>query len=83
MTFAYWPKRHTSFELAHLTHTLARRAGHFLGLVFEGGVPEGTAQRFAEQKIFVSVRGNSVRVTPHLYNDEEDIERFLGALRSL
>lgn len=61
----------------------ALRAGHFLGLVFEDGVPEGTAQRFAEQKIFVSVRGNSVRVTPHLYNDDRDIERFIEALRKL
>ena len=60
-----------------------RRAGHFLGLVFDDGVPEGTAQRFAEQQVYVSVRGKSVRVTPHLYNDEEDIERFLAVLRSL
>jgi selenocysteine lyase/cysteine desulfurase len=59
------------------------RAGHFLGLVFPDGVPEGTAQKLAEAKIFVSVRGRSVRVTPHLYNDEEDLERLLAALKNL
>lgn len=60
-----------------------RRAGHFLGLVFPGGVPDGTAARLAAEKIFVSVRGRSVRVTPHLYNDDEDLERLIAALKSL
>jgi selenocysteine lyase/cysteine desulfurase len=26
------------------------------------------------------VRGDSLRVTPHLYNDDEDIDRLLAAL---
>lgn len=57
------------------------RAGHFLGLRFEGGVPEGLGARLAAENIHVSVRGASVRVTPHLYNNDRDIERFFGALR--
>jgi selenocysteine lyase/cysteine desulfurase len=57
------------------------RAGHFLGLRFEGGVPEGLGQRLADRKIHVSVRGASMRVTPHLYNNDKDIDRFLDALK--
>lgn len=60
-----------------------KRAGHFLGLTFPDGVPETAAARLAEQKIYVSVRGRSIRVTPHLYNDEEDLERLTGALARL
>jgi selenocysteine lyase/cysteine desulfurase len=57
------------------------RAGHFLGLRFEGGVPEGLGARLAQDNIHVSVRGASMRVTPHLYNNDRDIERFLDALK--
>jgi selenocysteine lyase/cysteine desulfurase len=56
------------------------RAGHYLGLRFAGGVPEGLSQRLADEKIFVSVRGASMRVTPHLYNTDADIDRFFAAL---
>ncbi len=56
------------------------RAGHFLGLRFEGGVPEGLGARLAAENIHISVRGASVRVTPHLYTNDEDIERFFDAL---
>ncbi|MCK5276819.1 MAG: aminotransferase, partial [Alphaproteobacteria bacterium] len=57
------------------------RAGHYLGLRFEGGVPEGLGARLAQENIHVSVRGTSMRVTPHLYNNDRDIERFLDALK--
>ena len=58
----------------------AQRAGHFLGLRFPGGLPQGLLDRLAARDVFVSVRGDSLRVTPHLYNDEEDAERLLAAL---
>lgn len=56
------------------------RAGHFLGIRRPGGVPEGLLAKLAAQQVFVSVRGDSIRVTPHLYNDDEDVERFFDAL---
>jgi selenocysteine lyase/cysteine desulfurase len=58
----------------------AARAPHFLSLGCPGGVPHDLPQRLAAQQVFVSVRGNSVRVTPHLYNDAEDAARLLAAL---
>ncbi len=57
-----------------------RRAGHYLGLRAPGGLPEGLGGRLADAGVFVSVRGNALRVTPHVYNDEADLDRFFGAL---
>lgn len=33
-----------------------------------------------EQHVYVSVRGDSIRVSPHVYNDDVDIERFAGVV---
>jgi selenocysteine lyase/cysteine desulfurase len=58
------------------------RAGHFLGLGFSGGkVPAGLPERLAAENVYVSVRGPAMRVTPHLYNDENDIDRLMEALK--
>jgi selenocysteine lyase/cysteine desulfurase len=59
------------------------RARHYIGLRFPTGIPAGLPERLAQQQIFVSVRGGqSLRVTPHLYNDAADIDRLLGVLES-
>jgi selenocysteine lyase/cysteine desulfurase len=57
------------------------RAGHFLGLRFPDGPPEGLLERLGEDNVYLSVRGDSLRVTPHVYNNEADVERLLTALR--
>lgn len=56
------------------------RAGHFLGLRFGGGVPAGLPERLASEQVHVSLRGDSVRVTPHLYNNDADLDRLFGVL---
>ncbi|MGH6914710.1 MAG: aminotransferase class V-fold PLP-dependent enzyme, partial [Geminicoccales bacterium] len=56
------------------------RAGHFLGLRFAGGVPAGLPERLASEQVHVSLRGDSVRVTPHLYNNDADLDRLFGVL---
>ena len=58
------------------------RAGHFLGLRFPEGVPPGLPERLAGERVYVSLRGDSLRVTPHLYNDERDVERLFAVLRA-
>lgn len=58
----------------------ARRAGHFLGLGFPGDAPADLPDRLAEAQVHVSLRGRSLRITPHLYNDDEDIDRLMAAL---
>lgn len=58
-----------------------RRGGHFLGLRFPRGVPAGLADRLADEKVYVSVRGrDAVRVTPHLWITDEDEDRFFDVL---
>lgn len=57
------------------------RAGHFLGLRFPGGaLPDGLLAALAAERVYVSIRGASMRVTPHLYNTDEDVDRLFAAL---
>ena len=58
------------------------RAPHYLGLRREGGLPAGLGERLAAQQVFVSTRGAALRITPHLYNDSADLDRFEAALSS-
>ncbi len=58
----------------------AHRAPHMLGLRFPGGLPAGLREALAEAKVYLSVRGDCLRVAPHLYNDERDIERLFAVL---
>ncbi len=57
-----------------------QRAGHMLGLRFPKKMSADLVDRLSEKKIYVSVRGNSIRVSPHLYNTGQDIEKFLKIL---
>jgi selenocysteine lyase/cysteine desulfurase len=59
------------------------RAPHFLSLSFPGGLPPGLAERCAQHRVFLSVRGESVRLTPHLYNHDGDVDRLFSVLASL
>lgn len=56
------------------------RVGHMAGLRLAGGIPDALRPRLAEQNIHVAVRGSAIRVSPHLYNDEADVDRFLAVL---
>ena len=58
------------------------RAGHFLGLRFPGGLPEALPERLSREQVHVSLRGDSLRVTPHLYNHQQDLERLFGVLQA-
>jgi selenocysteine lyase/cysteine desulfurase len=57
------------------------RAPHYLALRRKAGIPAGLPEALARQKVFVSVRGSSVRVTPHVYNSDADVERLIACLR--
>jgi len=57
-----------------------RRARHMIGLKLGPEAPGGLAARLAAEGIFVSERGGSIRVSPHLYNTEEDVKRLFAAL---
>src|SRR5918997_2022727 len=57
-----------------------RRARHMVGIKLGSAAPEDLAPRLAGEDIFVSVRGESMRVSPHLYNTAEDVNRLFAAL---
>jgi selenocysteine lyase/cysteine desulfurase len=63
--------------------SLKERSPHMMGIRFMDGVPSGLLEKLSERNIFVSVRGNSVRVSPHLYNNNDDIDRFFDALSAV
>ncbi len=60
-----------------------KRAGHFLGLRRDGGLPKDLLDRLKAENIHVSVRGSSMRITPHLFNNEADSDRLLTALENI
>ena len=57
------------------------RAPHILSLGFPGGMPAGLIERLAAEGIYVDPRLGRMRISPHVYNDEEDVDRFVAALR--
>jgi selenocysteine lyase/cysteine desulfurase len=57
------------------------RVDHMIGIRSPNGIPARLGERLAEAKIFVSIRGDAIRVAPHLYNDESDVEKFFTVLR--
>jgi selenocysteine lyase/cysteine desulfurase len=59
-----------------------RRAGHYLGLRFRGGVPVELPAQLEAQHVYVSVRGTAMRVTPHLWTTDADVERLFAVLRA-
>lgn len=59
-----------------------QRCGHMIGIRHPGVIPSELAARLNEAKIFVSIRGDSIRIAPHLYNDRNDIDRFFEVLRT-
>jgi len=57
------------------------RGPHYLCLRRKTPIPRELAATLAREKVFVSVRGSSIRVTPHLYNTEEDCARLIDCLQ--
>ena len=57
------------------------RAPHILGIGFPAGMPDGLVQRLAGEQVYVAPRLGRLRISPHVYNDAEDVERFLTAFR--
>jgi selenocysteine lyase/cysteine desulfurase len=59
------------------------RAPHYLALRRKEAIPKELPEMLAREKVFVSVRGTSIRVTPHVYNTAEDCERLIACLRRI
>jgi selenocysteine lyase/cysteine desulfurase len=60
-----------------------KRVGHMLGIRFPAGLPAGLPRRLADARVHVSVRGDAIRVSPNVYNSEDDAARLIEVLREL
>ena len=47
------------------------------------GMPEGLIESLAAENIHVAPRLGRMRISPHVYNDEKDIDRFVEAFHRL
>ena len=57
------------------------RAPHILSLGFAGGLPGGLVGGLAAEGFHVAARLSRMRISPHVFNDEEDADRFVEALK--
>ena len=58
-----------------------QRSKHMVGIRRNGGIPAALPKALADEKVFVSVRGDSIRIAPHVYVTNTDLERLFTVLR--
>jgi selenocysteine lyase/cysteine desulfurase len=56
------------------------RAPHILSLSFRDGTPAGLVEQLAGEGVYVAARLGRMRVSPHVFNDEADADRFIETL---
>jgi selenocysteine lyase/cysteine desulfurase len=59
------------------------RAPHILSLGFPGGMPDRLIERLAAANVHVAPRLGRLRISPHVYNDEADADRFIEAFQTV
>ena len=57
------------------------RSPHIIGARLPGGVPAALVAGLAEDGVFVSERLGFLRISPHVWVDDADVDRCLDALR--
>jgi selenocysteine lyase/cysteine desulfurase len=63
------------------TAVAADRAPHFQGARLPDIEPRKLAQKLIDNGVYASVRGDYLRIAPHLYTDDEDIARLDAVLK--
>ena len=59
------------------------RAPHILSLAFPERMPHDLVAQLADKNVFVAPRLGRMRISPHVYNDEADVDRFIEVFRKL
>lgn len=72
---------HEAAEMGCASLPADDRVGHMIGIRLPNGISQGLVERLADARIYVSIRGDAIRIAPHLYNDESDVERLFSVLR--
>lgn len=61
-----------------------RRAAHLFGVRLPAGFDLDAIQlAFSEHGVSISMRGNAIRVSPHVYNDARDLAALVAATRAV
>ncbi|MEX0599270.1 MAG: aminotransferase class V-fold PLP-dependent enzyme, partial [Rhodothermales bacterium] len=70
-------------ELGYEIEPPQGRGHHLFGLRRADGIDqERLRQELARKNVSVSVRGTAVRVAPHVYNDDRDVDALIDALEA-
>ncbi len=56
------------------------RVPHVLSLGFKSAMPTGLVEELASEGVHVAARLGRMRISPHVFNDEADADRFVAAL---
>lgn len=70
-------------EKDFVIEALPYRASHLFGVRRAGGLDQDKLRKgLSKNRVHVSIRGDAIRVSPHVYNDAEDVSRLVKALTS-
>lgn len=59
------------------------RAPHVLSLTFPKGMAPDLPKRLAAESVYAAPRLGRLRISPHVYNDEEDVDRFVETFKRI
>ena len=59
------------------------RAPHLLSLAFPKGMAPDLPKKLAAESVYAAPRLGRLRISPHVYNDEEDVDRFVEVFRTV
>jgi selenocysteine lyase/cysteine desulfurase len=59
------------------------RAPHVLSLEFPKGMAPDLPQKLAAENVYAAPRLGRLRISPHVYNDEQDVDRFVEVFKKV
>jgi selenocysteine lyase/cysteine desulfurase len=59
----------------------ADRSAHLIGVRPRGGIPAELPSALRDAKVYVSIRGDAIRVSAHLYNEPSDVDLLFDVIR--
>ena len=59
------------------------RAPHLLCLQFPKGMADDLPQKLVAENVHAAPRLGRLRISPHVYNDEEDVDRFVEVFKKI
>src|SRR5215813_5001061 len=71
-----------ALDIGYVVLPAAERSPHMIGIRHPKAIPAAVPRALREANIYVSFRGDSIRIAPHLYNNLNDIDRLFKVLRA-